>query len=178
MHEGHQLKDGNKSKEATQLDPHFHWVTGLFQKKPKQGGVEDILFVHCSEFLGFLLYIPLEIPDRTKLHPQKLHKIVLHSSEILRPETTKTPGEIPHDFFLITPGNSTLFLINTWKFHLLFLQYPWKFHILNSPRPPSVWFLEWPIPEKIQNSREREGSCEISIGPGFLKWNFQGKGCH
>ena len=33
------------------------------------GGVEDILFVHCSEFLGFLIYIPLEIPDRTKLHP-------------------------------------------------------------------------------------------------------------
>ena len=31
--------------------------------------------------------------------------------------------EITHDFFLITPGNSTLFLINPWK-------YPWKFHFL------------------------------------------------
>ena len=121
MHEGHQLKDGNKSKETTQLDPHFHWVTGLLQKKPKQGGVEDMLFVNCSEFFGFLLYIPLEIPDRTKLHPQKLHKIVLHPSEILR------PLEIPHDFFLIAPGNSPQFLINPWKFHLLFFQYPCKF---------------------------------------------------
>ena len=26
--------------------------------------------------------------------------------------------------------NSTSFLINPWKFHMLFLQYPWKFYIL------------------------------------------------
>ena len=38
--------------------------------------------------------------------------------------------EIPHDFFLITPGDSILFLINPWTFRMLFLQYPWRFHIL------------------------------------------------
>ena len=54
---------------------------------------------------------------------------MLQPSEILQPKTRAL--EIPQDFFLITTGNSTLFLINLWKFHLLFLQYPWKFHILN-----------------------------------------------
>ena len=28
------------------------------------------------------------------------------------------------------PWNSTSFLINLWKFHMLFLWYPWKFHFL------------------------------------------------
>ena len=39
-----------------------------------------------------------------------------------------------HTFF-ITFGNSTSFLFNPWKLHILFLWYPWKFHILNPP----VW---------------------------------------
>ena len=39
-----------------------------------------------------------------------------------------------------TPRNSTSFLINPWKFHMLFLWYPWKFHILN---PPNInWLSE------------------------------------
>ena len=37
------------------------------------------------------------------------------------------PLEIPHGFFLITPGNTSMLLINSWKCHLLFLQKPWKF---------------------------------------------------
>ena len=41
------------------------------------------------------------------------------------------PIEIPHYFFLNTPGNSTSFLIDPWNFHVLFLKYPWKFHVLN-----------------------------------------------
>ena len=46
--------------------------------------------------------------------------------------------EIPHNLFLITPGNST-FLINTWNFHILFLQYRWKFHVLNRPCLDFFW---------------------------------------
>ena len=38
--------------------------------------------------------------------------------------------EIPHEFFLNTPGNSTFCLIDLWNFHMLFLQYLWKFHVL------------------------------------------------
>ena len=36
----------------------------------------------------------------------------------------KNPDPLKHNFFLIIPGNSTSFLINPWKFHLLFLWYP------------------------------------------------------
>ena len=56
---------------------------------------------------------------------------MLHSSEILSLKTR--PLKILHDFFLITPGNSALFLINSQEIHLLFLQYLWKFYILNLP---------------------------------------------
>ena len=31
------------------------------------------------------------------------------------------PMEIPHDFFLNYPGNSTSFLIDPWNFHMFFL---------------------------------------------------------
>ena len=41
------------------------------------------------------------------------------------------PLEISHEFFLVSLGYSTLFLINFWKFCMLFLEYPWKFYILN-----------------------------------------------
>ena len=49
------------------------------------------------------------------------HKIVLDPLEIPRPKT-KTPGNSTHIiYFLVTLGNSTLFLINHWKVHMLFL---------------------------------------------------------
>ena len=103
----------------------------LFQKKTKQeGGVETFFFETLSRIFMFFT-LPLENPEITKLHPQKLHKIVLHPSDILRPKT-KTP-ENSTCFFLIAPRNSALFLINPWKFHLLFLQYPWTLHILDRP---------------------------------------------
>ena len=38
--------------------------------------------------------------------------------------------EIPHGFFLNTPGNSTSFLIDPWNFYMFFLQFPWKLHVL------------------------------------------------
>ena len=56
--------------------------------------------------------------------------------------TPKRPLEFPHYFFLVTLGNSTSFLINPWKLHMLFLWYAWKFHILN----PSCLDFFWNIP--------------------------------
>ena len=53
-------------------------------------------------FFSFLLYPWKET--------QKLHKILLHHLELLRP-TTKIPGNSTWHF-LITPGNSMLFLLN------------------------------------------------------------------
>ena len=54
---------------------------GYFQKKSKQemGEVEEILFFKKRlEFLGFSCHFTLGILDKTKLHPWKFHKIVLH----------------------------------------------------------------------------------------------------
>ena len=84
---------------------------GLFQKKPNRGGLRTYLFETPPGFFR-IFTLPLEIPDKTRLHSKKLHKT----------------------------GNSTLFLISSRKIHLLFLQYPWKFHILNSPPSPVFFF--------------------------------------
>ena len=45
--------------------------------------------------------------------------------------------EIPHGFFLITPGNSTLFLINSWNFTCYFFNTPGNYL---SSTPPSCFF--------------------------------------
>ena len=64
--------------------------------------------------------LPIKIPDKTKFHthleiPQNC---VLHPLETPRSKTRSM--KISHDFFFITPGNSTSFLIDPWNFHILF----------------------------------------------------------
>ena len=89
----------------------FFWVvisTMGYSRKKSKWGVEDILLKTLLEIFIFFT-LPLEIADKTKLSPWIFHKIVLD------------PMEIPHYSFLVTPGNSTLFLINHWKFHMLSL---------------------------------------------------------
>ena len=125
---------------------------GLFQKKSKRGewgGLRIYFFEKPLEFFIFFT-LPLEIPDKTQLKPWIFRKIVLDLLEVRRPKT-KTPGlEILHYFFLITLGNSTSFLINPCKFHMLFLWHPWKFHILKPPvwifsgiAQEGEWMNEW-----------------------------------
>ena len=82
---------------------------GYSRKKTKQGGGWGHTLLKNTPVIFCVFTLLLKIPDKTKLHPWKFHKIVLH------------PLAIPHDFFLVTPGNSTLFLINPQKFHMLFL---------------------------------------------------------
>ena len=82
------------------------------------------------------LKIP-QTPDTTKLHPsRKLQKTVLHPLDILRPKT-KTSGNctsyVVHHFFLITPGNSMLFLINPWEIPLAISSVPLEISHLRSP---------------------------------------------
>ena len=98
---------------------------GLFQKK-KQGeggghrrrGVADESILFLTPLLSGIFHfftLPLEILEKTKLHPWKFHKILLDPLEVLRPKP-KTSGNSTLHYFLVTLGNSTLF-----KFHLLFL---------------------------------------------------------
>ena len=47
--------------------------------------------------------------------------------------------EIPHLFFLNTPGISTSFLTDPWNFHMFFPQDPWKFHVFNPPCLDFFW---------------------------------------
>ena len=115
------------------LASYWGYIMGYSRKKKQGWGVEDTLFWTSPGIFRFLT-LPLEIPDKTKLHPiarletqQNCIAHPQHPSENLRPKT-KTPGNSTW-LFLDHPWNSTLFLINPWKFDLLFLQYPWKFHL-------------------------------------------------
>ena len=119
----------------------------LFQKKFKQGGLKIYFcensrgiahfFTLTVEFLDKTKFT-LEIPDKAKFNPWIFHKTVLASWIPWKFQGQKQrPMEIPHYFFLVTLGNSTSFLINPQKFHVVFLCYPWKFHILSPP----VWIL-------------------------------------
>ena len=59
---------------------------GLFQKKKQTGSGEGWWYTFENTPKTFKLFtLPLEIPGKTRPHQQKLHKIVLHPSEILRP---------------------------------------------------------------------------------------------
>ena len=89
-------------------------VLGYSRKKNR--GVEDILF--SKPPVEYFIFLPLEIPGKTKLHSLKFYKIVLDPLKIPRPKPS--PLEIPDYFFLVTLGNSSLFLINFWKFRMLF----------------------------------------------------------
>ena len=64
------------------------YCNGLFQKKPR--GLRIYFFENPHVIFEFFT-LPLENLDKTRLHPEKLHKIVLHPLEILRSKT-KTPG--------------------------------------------------------------------------------------
>ena len=78
-------------------------------KKKQTGGVEDAFFEKSPEFLGFLLY-PWKFQTKAStLEILEIRTFII--LEILRPKT-KNPGNSTL-FFLITLGNSILFLINS-----------------------------------------------------------------
>ena len=107
------------------------------KKKTNRGGW-GYTFLKTPPGIFYLFTWLLKFLDK-KLNPWIFHKIALN------------PWEIPHYFFLVTLGNSTLFLIDPWKSHMLFLWYPGKFHILTPPpplfHPPCLGFF-WNSPFK------------------------------
>ena len=77
---------------------------GLFQIKNRWA--EGILF--SKPHMEYFVFLHLESPDKTKLHPWKFYKIVLDPLKIPRPKTK-------------SPENSTLFFIGQpLKFHFIF----------------------------------------------------------
>ena len=94
------------------------------RKKTKQGGFRTYFFENVQGVFNFFT-LPLEIPDKTKFHPWKLHKIVFNTLEITR------PLKDPHYFFLVILGN--------WSplSHLLVTP---ENSTSSSPPPPFVFF--------------------------------------
>ena len=121
------------------LSRFINYVIGLFLKEKTVVGERGLRTYFFENPAGIFFSLPLDISDKTKLHAWKSLKIALDPLEILRPKTKTL--EIPHYFFLVTPGNSTSLLINPRKFHMLFLWYPRKSHILNPPSLLPLFFF-------------------------------------
>ena len=121
---------------------------GLFQKR-------TYVFEKTSGIFRFFT-LPLEISDKTKLHLWKLYEILINPLEILRPET-KAPGNSTY-FVLITPGNSTLLLINPWNSTCYFFNTPGNFI---SPTPCLVFF--WNSPMFVYKYTETIKYVQISL---------------
>ena len=109
---------------------------GLFQKKkPNQTGgrerrVEAILFFEKNPWncFGFSL-CPWKFQVKENSTPGNLVKLCTYVTSLRnfkrpKPITPFQGQKLSHEFFLVSRGYSTLFLINSWKFCLLFLEYP------------------------------------------------------
>ena len=95
---------------------------GLFQKKNKQGVWRHTFLKKSLELLLFFS-VALESPGEIKLHPWKFRKI-MYVTYLGNFKTKKSrPLEILHEFFLVSLGSSTFFLINLWNFCILFYEY-------------------------------------------------------
>ena len=84
----------------------FYWIPlftillfYVFEVGKAKSATQSVLMILTLNGLFQFFPLPLGIPGKTRLHPQKLHIIVLHPSEILRPKTK-------------TPGNSTKFFLD------------------------------------------------------------------
>ena len=72
----------------------FFLVMGHPRKKQMAGGggLRTYFFEKKPRKCFIFFTLPLEIPDKTKLHPWKFRKIVLHPLEIPRSKTKTPPG--------------------------------------------------------------------------------------
>ena len=99
--------------------------------------------------------------QRNKALPLKaLQNCVMPCPWRFQGQKPKPIMEIPHDFILITPGNSTSFLIGPWNFHMLILEYLWKFHILSPP----VWIFVFDMISLTFNSSGRTEERNTFLG--------------
>ena len=108
---------------------------GLLQKKSKRG-IRTKFWKKNPGIFRFAT-LPSEILEKAKLHPWKFSKIVWHPLDIPRPKT-KT-HKIPHDFILITPGNSYTFLLTPRIFTCSFFNT--SRNPMPCPQPPYPWIF-------------------------------------
>ena len=101
---------------------------GYSRENNKQARLRTYFFERIPWTFRFVT-LPMDITKKTKLHPWKFPKILLHTLGIPKHPKTKTQF---HMKFLYHPWNSNSFLLDPWNFHMLFLHsILLKFHVLN-----------------------------------------------
>ena len=120
---------GSKNKTAFILYSYLlklPWSVGLDQylsysrKNPNRGGWEYTFLKKPLEF--FIFYFTSENFRQNMSQPLDIQQncvCALGNFKAKNIQKTERPLEIPHHFFLASLVNSTLFLINPWKLHII-----------------------------------------------------------
>ena len=116
------------------------WVLGYSIKNQNREWAEAI-YIFLKQPLEFLDFLTLE--NKLSLLGI-LQNCVTPLGGDSRSKTPR-PIEIPHKFFVNTPGNFTSFSSDPWNFHMYFYQYLWKFHAL-SPHSVTCFDFFWNSP--------------------------------
>ena len=144
---------------------------GYSRKKCKQG-CWGYYFLKTPPLNFSFFYFTPSNSRQSKAQPLDITQNCIRSKS---KDQKQRPQEIPHYFLLVIFGNSTLFLINPWKFHMLFLWYPWKCHILKLPcldffwNSPFVTLYHWKF--KTKWSFTQGNSTNLC----YTHWNFHGQ---
>ena len=98
-----------------------------YSRKIQTGGLENILsWKKTRDFLRLSLY-PWNFWTKRGFTLGNFVKLCYTSWKFQGQKPRLV--EIKHDFFLITPGNSTSFSTDLWNLRMTFLHYTWKFCI-------------------------------------------------
>ena len=100
-------------------------IFGFSRKKSKQGGSGHTFLKNPWNFYVFYLSNGNSTQNKAShldAPHTKLCVTYVTCLENFQSGLKPRPLEVPHDFFLITPGNFPLLLISPCKIHLLFLQ--------------------------------------------------------
>ena len=111
------------------LVAHTLALLGCSRKKFRQGWLKHSYFFQKIPLIFRFVTLSLEILEKTKLHLQKFHKIVLQPLGIPRPKTK-------------SHGNSTWLFLIRWKLHSFLLD-PWNFHMLFNIPGNSHVLIRW-----------------------------------
>ena len=128
-----------------QFTKYFSGNLGYSRKSPNRGegrGRLRIYFFEENPGIFRFVTLPLEIPDKTSFHPWKFcMQTCMTPLGNPKVENQDQTMAIPHDFFFISPGNSTSFLNDLLEFPHALSSIPLKI-----PCPhPLCFFLEQPV---------------------------------
>ena len=132
----------------------FSKCNGMLQKKTDRGGGAEgtCFWKRPLEILDFSLY-PCKLQTKWSFNSRNSTELCYTHWDFQ--DQKPRPMEFLHDFFWITPGNSTSFFVYSWNFRILSLEIP-------CPQTSCLDFF-WDSPILKLDLPSRKGSKKLTI---------------